>query len=271
MKRNADLAILTQYAGDDMMALRRRNAIAALIMAVFILLYAAFYLSYGHIVLYLFSNTYHVELSYKNMKRAGGAEFILEDFKINAKNTTHAVRAKSARIIFMPKDVLFRDCEIAFRLIDGFFLKKESRTGEMYVNLTELVGAPFCSEWRYREISGKIKAFKDGVEIKDFMAVGDDIKLSANGSAYNNSFIDFDIVVHFSDNFAGRMPEQLSKTLLTPEGGGWSSLFVHLKGNYEMPSMQVTSKLFRLNIKNVSEAGGEKDQIDTSTKAQHQS
>lgn len=234
------------------MPLMKRNMIAAFMIALFIASCAAFYLFFGHIVLYVFSDRYDIELSYKNMKRANSAEFIFEDFKISSRRTGHAIRAKSASIIFMPKDVLFRNCEITFRLADGFFLKKESKTGETYAGLAGLVGAPFGSDWRYREISGKIKTFREGVEIKDFIAKGDDIKLSVNGSADNNNLIDFAIIIYFSGRLAGRMQEELSKTFLAPEGGGWRSLSVHVKGNYEMPSMQVTGKLFRLNIKNVS-------------------
>lgn len=101
-------------------------------------------------------------------------------------------------------------------------------------------------------MSGKIKTFRGGVEISDFMAVGDEIKLSLNGVAYDRGSIDLDMVISFSAGILERMPEGLSKTFMAPEPDGSSRLSVHIEGESEAPSLLVTGKLFRLNVKSVS-------------------
>ena len=80
------------------------------------------------------------------------------------------------------------------------------------------------------------------------MAIGDEIKLSIKGTVSDENIINTDITIYFSDKVTGRVPEELSRVLMRDEDGGWKSLAVNLKGNYNTPSIEVAGKLFRLKI-----------------------
>jgi hypothetical protein len=86
------------------------------------------------------------------------------------------------------------------------------------------------------------------VTIKDFLAKSDLMKLSFNGDIRRDNTIKSDIVIYFSDELTRKIPPELTKLVLTQEDPGWKSLSVKLEGNYTMPTIQVSSKLFRLNI-----------------------
>ncbi len=114
--------------------------------------------------------------------------------------------------------------------------------------LDDLVAIPFGSHWIYKEISGEIIPCKDGVKIKDFTATSDDIRISLAGYFFNDHTVKADVVIYFSDKLAATIPGELSKVLLAKEEGGWNSLSVHFEGNLKTPSIQLSSKRFRLNI-----------------------
>jgi hypothetical protein len=74
------------------------------------------------------------------------------------------------------------------------------------------------------------------------------MKLAFNGSMRKDNTIKSDIVIYFADELTGKIPSELTNLVLTQEESGWKSLSVKLEGNYTMPTIQVSSKLFRLNI-----------------------
>jgi len=122
-----------------------------------------------------------------------------------------------------------------------------------YNSISDLVAAPFNGDWTYQRISGTIKPSLEKLEIIAFNAEAKEFKISVKGSAsYETKSADMDIVLSFSGSLISRIPGELSGTILKDENDGWRSLSVNIKGNLNSPSISVTGKMFRLNIRELS-------------------
>jgi len=210
-----------------------------------ILITAVIYISFDRIAVYLIAKTNNLDISYQNLNRSG-RNFVFKDFKVTNKALGLGISAGSAAI--RPKLKGYD-----FALIDVRFLKKHSEEASSYENLAGLVAAPFKGDWIYKEIEGEVVSSRDAIEVKKLNAVSDEIKLRISGTFRHDNTIDADIAIYFAADLTKKIPEELSKVILADEGSGWRSLSVRLAGNYTKPSIQVSSKLFRLNIKSVSE------------------
>lgn len=235
------------------MGYKRKGTIFLIAAAVMIMALSVAYLSWGRIVLGIFARTNHLELSYERIKKTSFDEFLIADLRVTDQKTALSISAKDARLKFALHDIFFNCPAVSFDLTDWRFLKNGSGEAGTYDSLSGLVGIPFDKERGYKSLSGSMKTLGDTLEIRDLTALSDDIKLTLNGTV-KGKLLDLDIVIYFSDLLTARVPEQLSKTLLSREQDGWSSLAIHLEGDYDMPAVKVTSKLFRLNIKAVSRA-----------------
>ncbi|MDP3804310.1 MAG: hypothetical protein Q8Q87_02020 [Candidatus Omnitrophota bacterium] len=202
-------------------------------------------ISFDRVAVYLFAYANNLDISYGNLTRSG-ANFVFKDFKVTNKALGLGISAGSATII--PK-VKYYD----FRITDVRFLKSGGGEESSYENLMGLIAVPFKGSWVYKEISGEIAPSRDAVELKRLDAVSDEIKLRISGKIQNDKTVDTDITIYFGESLTRKIPEELSSVILTDEKDGWKSLSVRLAGNYTKPSIQVSSRLFRLNIKSVSQ------------------
>lgn len=201
---------------------------------------SALYLSSNRIAVYFFSKAYNLDIAYKNLKGSYFKKVMFDNLNVIDRKNGIGFFAKSADI--RPGAI------IDFCLRDVHFIKKGDEPAATYDNLTGLVSIPFSSRWTYKELSGKIRPSRRGIDVDGLIATSDEIKLSLTGAIYYDNTIKSDIVIYFSDKLIEKIPDELSKIVLRDEKDGWKSLSVKLEGNYNMPSIQVSGKLFRLNI-----------------------
>ena len=217
---SAATAISTQYAGEEMM-----NKIVIAFLIVGLLIASAFfaYIAIPRISIAMLAKAYNLDISYKSArftphigdKKAGG-------FKV---------------------DVALKDVRIS----------RKGQAAGAYDNLGALVSAPFDGSLKYSEIKGVIRPRSGRILIDDLTANGGDIKVSLKGTFfYSEDKADLGVVIQFSQNLLKKIPRELSETVLKKSPDGWQSLSVNLKGSFKSPAIEVTGKLFRLSIKEIS-------------------
>lgn len=181
------------------------------------------YLAIPHVYIAIFAKNHDLNISYRgvrftphiNAKDAGG-------FKI---------------------DIYLKDVRISKRgVIAG-----------AYENLGALISAPFDGSLKYREIKGVIRPRPGRVLIDDLTADGSDIKVSVKGTYfYAEDKADLDVAMRFSKAILKKIPPELSATVLKESPDGMASLSINIKGSFKSPAIEVTGRLFRLSIKEVS-------------------
>lgn len=216
----------------------RPKIVSAII--IFLLLLIALYLSFDRVAIYVFSKTHNLDITYKGLRRISTGELLFHDLGIIDKKIGIGIFSKSGKVA--------PGAQISFDMRDVHFIKNGKEPAAAYDSLTDLVAIPFNSRWTYKEISGKITRSKNGIDIQELTAIGDEIKLSIKGTVSGDNIIDTAITIYFSDKLLREVPEELSNVLMRDEDGGWKSLAVNLKGNYSAPSIEVSGKLFRLKI-----------------------
>lgn len=200
------------------------------------------------IVLGAFGSAYNLDIQYKNLKKVTLGGMAFDGLSIVDKAKGIGISSENAAITLGWNGLDPRNATVGFNLYDVRFVKRSVERASSYDTLDGLVALPFSSDWIYKEISGKVRSSKEGVTIKDFLAKSDLMKLAFNGSMRADNTIKSDIVIYFADDLTKKIPPELIKLVLTQEEPGWKSLSVKLEGNYTMPTIQVSSKLFRLNI-----------------------
>ena len=205
------------------------------------------YVYSGVIIIRYFAKANNLDISYKTLKSTGFDRFIFKDFVAIEKRTGIGVSAAYASIISSGGTIFSKDPSLNIDLRDVSFIARQQKA-DAYDSLTGLVSMPFNGKLKYKEIKGIVQSTKEGVSVKDLTAISDEMKLSFTGSWHANDTINFDIIIYFCANLAKKIPEELSKILLRDEADGWKSLSVRLAGDYNAPSIQISSKLFRLNI-----------------------
>lgn len=132
-------------------------------------------------------------------------------------------------------------------------IKRKSAAPQGYDDLAALVSAPLDGSWRYRSIKGVVRPLQGKIIIESLDADADIIKVSAKGVYhYAEDSADLDMTIRFSRELIGRMPPELSDAVLKTDQNGWGSLSVNLSGNFKSPAIQITGRLFRLNIREIS-------------------
>ncbi len=132
-------------------------------------------------------------------------------------------------------------------------ISKKGALADAYENLGALVSAPFDGSLKYREIRGVIRPRSGRILIDELTADGDDIKVNLKGALFFvEERADLDVVIQFSQSLLKKIPRELSEAILKECPGGWKSLSVNLKGSFKSPAIEVTGRLFRLSIKEMS-------------------
>lgn len=224
--------------------------IIILIIIISLLIAAGFVtmLYYGPIMVQVFASANGLDISYAKIETQGLTVFSITGLKSIEKKSGIGIVAGDAQIVLGFKDNDPRAVTADFVLKNVRFVKKGTEKAISYNNIDGLVALPFNELWIYKEISGHVSPTQDGIFIRDFMATGDEVKFSFNGSITRAKVIDADIGIYFQSKVIGNIPPDLTNMVLADSGQGWKSLLVKLAGDLSKPSIRVTGKLFRLNI-----------------------
>lgn len=228
-----------------MKILRNTLLVAAIVLAVGAAALIGFL---PKIVLGAFASAYNLDIQYKDLKNVTLAGMTFDRLTIVDKAKGVGISSENATIALEWNGPDPRNATVGFDLYGVRFVKRAAEKATSYDTLDGLVALPFSSNWIYKEISGKVCRSNEALTIKDFLAKSDLMKLAFSGSMRADNTIKSDIVIYFADDLIGKIPPELIKLVLTQEEPGWKSLSVKLEGNYTMPTIQVSSKLFKLNI-----------------------
>ena len=192
---------------------------------------------------------YNLDIAYKSCSKKLTGELIFKDLSVVSKYSGLGIASGSADIrpIFRNRHLL-----IGFDLRDGSFIKKRGDEALRYDTLTAIVASPFNSKWRYRTIKGEVEPTAKDVKILGLEAVSDDIRLSMTGELAYNGAIKSDITIYFAASMLDKISPELANTVFTNRKDGWKSIAVRLSGDPNKPSIQVSSKSFRLSISPVA-------------------
>jgi len=196
----------------------------------------------------LFAGAYNLDITYGSIAKATPGEMVFSNLAIIDKKKGLGITSQNAAIRPLWKNAGAEGLGLEFNLKNVRFVKKTAGKAASYNNLDGLVALPFSSDFVYNEVSGKVSSRNDDTIIRDFLAKCDDIKLSFNGTLSKKGAISSDIVIFFSDALTQKIPKELSDLALNKEADGWKSLSVKVEGDFSAPRVQVSSKLFRLNI-----------------------
>ena len=220
-----------------------------LILAAFILVIAAVFFYFDRVLAGILEKRYNLDIIYKRCSKNFSGEMDFKDLSVTFKPSGLCLTSKTAALkpVFIGKKLA-----LDFSLHDLVFTKRGASGPETYDTLSALVSSPFNSRWKYSELRGQLEPGEKSVKINNLNAISDQIKLSINGNLFYSGMIDSDIVIYFAGKLTEKIPPEFSKVILTNEKDGWKSLSVRLAGDPNKPSIQVSSKLFRLSIKAVS-------------------
>ena len=226
---------------------------ALLIFAVVAALAAAgIFVTWDRIVIYIAAKDYGLSMSYSSVKNMNFKELQFRDFTVIEKNRRAGLFASQATL-WPAIGIQARDSRsLAFVLKGVRFIpgpKKGAGEDDM---LMDLIAMPFSGEWAYSDIEGEVFDQEKGLFIRKLVATGDMMRLSVNGYLYKNNTVDANITIYFSKNSIRELPESVTGVVLKNEEGDWKSLSAHLTGDLSGPSIELSGKLFRLNIKQVT-------------------
>ncbi|MFA6078478.1 MAG: hypothetical protein WC779_01895 [Candidatus Omnitrophota bacterium] len=221
--------------------------ILALIAAGIVLLY----IFSPNILIHTISSSNGFDAAYRSITNNFYKELVITDLKLVQKNSAIGISAKKAYILPISDELSVWKTAIKFSLRDVSFISAAGSQKEKYDDLAALVAAPFKSHWIYKEISGIIIPIDGGIRVKDLEVKGDDMRVSFTGDIFQNKTLDVSVTIYFSNKLTSKIPDEMLNSMLKDENDGWKSLSVDLKGDYSSPSIQVTGKQFRLNIRSV--------------------
>jgi hypothetical protein len=200
-------------------------------------------------MLQAFASSNNLDLRYGAIRNAGMGGMSFDNLSLVDKSRGIGISSRDAVIKFSWNGPDPRNMKAGFDLKDVRFIKKTPDIKPAsYDTLDGLVALPFGMDMVYSEISGNVTSSGGDVTVSDFMAKSDMVKLALNGRMGRDNTIKSDIVIYFSNDLTNKIPRELTKLVLTNEDENWKSLSVKLEGNYKMPTIQVSSKLFRLSI-----------------------
>lgn len=203
----------------------------------------------GEIALLIFAKAHNLEISYKSMSRGPDKWVLFEKLTVVDSRKGAGFFADTAKI--MP-DIKFIGSSVKFDMkLVNFIKKGTAEAKESYDSLTDLIAAPFMTQWKYEKISGDIIFGRDRITIKRLEALSREIRLDISGDILHDNTVKGSVTVYFNKSLTSKIPDELSSVILQNEDNEWKSLSVSLTGNYKTPSIQVSNKLFRLNIKSI--------------------
>ena len=225
-----------------------------LIISVILLIATAIlFLSIDKIIVFALSKFYGINISYTALSRdmAGGYSF--ENLKILNKRLGAGFFSARANLKLNKKTSIFKSLDIDLKFKDVHFIRnKPEEAQDLYDSLDKLVAVPFEGRWTYRDVAGTVEIFSNGLTLRNFTAAGNEIKLLLSGDIYYNNVVAMDITIYFSKDILKNIPQELHSLIMRDEPQLWKSFSVKLKGNYQTPSIQVSGKLFRLNVGTVT-------------------
>ena len=222
-----------------------------IIGVVFILIVSGItiYLSFDKITIFVISKLYNLDISYKSLNKSSIDGFVFENLKVL--NRPMALGFFSSKATLKPvwKANFLKTANFDFKFKDVHFIKgREEGPKAKYDTLTQLVAIPFEGRWTYKEIAGVVEIFSNGLTLKRFSANGREIRLTLSGDIFYNNVVDAEISIYFSKDVLKDIPPELHSVIMRDEPDEWKSFSVKLKGDLKSPSIQVSGKLFRLNI-----------------------
>lgn len=207
------------------------------------------YLNFDRIALFTISKFYSIDISYKSMARNPRAGLIFDEIRILNKKLGVGFFSQKAEIRPSWGANILKSVILDFKFKDVHFIK--SRAGDNksnYDTLSQLVAMPFEGRWMYKDVSGIVEIFSNGITIKNFSANGKEMRLAVSGDLYYNNVADLDLTIYFSKEVIKEIPAELHSVIMQDEPNEWKSFSVKLKGDMNSPSLQIIGKLFRLNI-----------------------
>lgn len=214
----------------------------------------AIYFSVGPMTIFLFSKFSGLAVSYKGIEKFSIDKIVIKEAKVFHKKS--GVGLSSEKIIIKP-DFGFRNFLVMSAWVDLYDAKFTARGGKSqadYSDLSSLISIPLNGGWKYKHISGRFTPFKNSIRIENLNAESDDIILNFTGQISGTEIMHSTMKISFSPKIMGKIPSELSSVVLSSEKTGWKSLSVTLNGDYSSPSIQISSNLFRLSIKSMTES-----------------
>jgi hypothetical protein len=225
------------------------NKVAAA-AAVIAILAGLIYFAFDKALIAAVSAAYDLEIGYTGLERPKFGELRFSNLKASRRAGGIGISAKDARITVIRNASGSAGFGLSFELLDASFTGSVN-SGGSYDTLDGLASMPLGGGVLYSEIFGTVVPVKGGVSVKDLMARSRDMRLSFNGTIGDNKTVEADAVIYFSEALKNKVPKELTDVILSQEADNWYSLSVHLSGDYNAPSVNVSSKLFRLNIRSV--------------------
>ncbi len=202
---------------------------------------------YGRIAASIFSYVSDTDISYKRVSACSINELLFKDLSIVQKKDGMGISSLNGSVKFVPAGQPW-NLAADFALSDVHFVKKGPQKASSFNSIDGLISAPFNALCKYDTLSGNISYIKDGVLIRKLMASSDTIKFSFDGTITDDNAIDASITIFFADSLTGKMPPELSGMVQKADDKGWSSISFKVQGDLSKPSINVTGKMFRLNI-----------------------
>jgi len=219
--------------------------IIAAILAVMITVY----LSFDRIVIFAFSKIYGLSISYTSLSKNIVNGYSFENLKILNKPIGFGFFSAKANLKINNKTSLLKSLDIDFKFRDVHFIRsKPENTKGFYDSLNKLVTVPFEGRWMYKDVSGTVEIFSNGLTLRNLAANSNDIRLALSGDMFYSNKLNMDITVYFSKEVLKDIPPELHSVIMNDEPKEWKSFSVKMKGDTNAPSLQVSGKLFRLNI-----------------------
>ncbi len=227
------------------MRLRRYLLGILTISAVIIISYLNFY----RIALFTISKLYSLEISYEGMTGDPKSGFVFENVRVLNKKIGVGFFSQRATIKPIWGVNMLKSVTLDFEFKDVHFLKNKIGVNKAsYNTLSQLVAMPFEGRWMYKDVSGVVEIFSNGMTVKSFSANGREIRLMVFGDLYYNNTAYVDVTIYFSKEVLAEIPPELHSVILQDEPDEWKSFSVKMNGNLSSPSVQISGKLFRLNI-----------------------
>lgn len=224
----------------------------AIIFSVVLLGAVMFFLSYAAIFAHVFGETYRLDVSYKSALPDLKGNLHYKDLSLMSKDTGVGIMAHSADVF---PHYSSGGVTLVFRFKDVGLLKKGKEDPVNYDSLPGLVASPLNSKWKYVEVNGEATLTDKMAKVKDLKVAGDEIKLTLKGDFQYDGVVDTDMKIWFSDKLTKQIPPEMIGLILANDNSGWKTLSVRLTGDLNKPAIQVSSKLFRLNIKALNPEG----------------
>lgn len=207
------------------------------------------YLSFDKIVIYTLSKFYGINISYTALINDKASGYSFENLKIFNKRMGLGFFSARAKLKVNKTTSFLKSLDIDFKFKDVHFIRNRSEESKtMYDSLNKVVAIPFEGRWTYKDVCGTIEIFSNGLTLKNLVASGSQIRLSLSGDVYYDNKVDADITIYFSKDVLKDIPQELHSVVMRDEPQEWKSFSVKMQGDYRKPSLQITGKLFRLNV-----------------------